>query len=136
MTDAGTHSTRRFLLKLFASIHETGFGTTFQDALSQDVVWTATGNSPLAGIYRGKQAYLDNVLNVLHERLATPIRPQLHRMVVEGEWASVYFESRGVRGKNGSDFSMHYVWLIRVVEEEVVEVVGFYDQKKMHDLFA
>ena len=131
-----TQSTRIFLSTLFSSVHTDGFGSSFQKALSENVVWTATGTSPLAGVYRGKQAYLDNVLNVLHERLETPIRLVLHRMIVEGEWASVHFESSGVRGKNGSDFSMQYVWLIRVVEDTIVEVIGFYDQKRMFDLFA
>jgi uncharacterized protein len=56
-------------------------------------------------------------------------------MIVEDEWASVFFESEDVRGKNGADFSMQYNWLIRVVGGRIVEVVGFYDQKKMHDVF-
>lgn len=131
-----TLSTRTFISTLFATVQEQGFGASFRDALSDDVIWTATGSSPVSGVYRGKEAYLRDVLSVLHERLETQrILPRLHRMIVEEEWASVYFESSGVRAKNGADFSMEYLWLIRVVEREIVEVVGFYDQKKMHDIF-
>ena len=135
MASTTTLSTRNFLSGLFATVHEHGFNTSFQDALSEDIIWTATGSSPLAGVYRGKEAYLGNVLSILHERLETSIRPQVHRMVIEEEWASVYFESSDVRAKNGADFSMQYLWLIRVVQQKIVEVVGFYDQKKMHDIF-
>jgi hypothetical protein len=42
----------------------------------------------------------------------------------------------GVHGVNGSDFSMQYCWLIRVVDGWITEIIGFYDSKKMNDLFA
>lgn len=131
-----TQKTRSFITNLFNSVGKDSFGQTFRDALSDDLIWHATGSSPLAGIYHSKQEYLDKVLYRLHDRLATPVKPEIRRVIVEGEWASVYFESKDVKGKNGADFSMQYVWLVRVVEEKILEVVGFYDQKKMWDLFA
>jgi ketosteroid isomerase-like protein len=55
MTSA-TQATRTFLTPLFSSIDDKGFGDSFRAALSEDLTWTATGSSPLAGVYRSKQA--------------------------------------------------------------------------------
>src|SRR5258708_13266654 len=36
---------------LFASIAQEGWSTKFNDALADDLVWVATGSSPVAGTY-------------------------------------------------------------------------------------
>ena len=131
-----TAATRTLLDEVFAGVGDTGFGAAFLAALDDDVVFTATGSSPLAGRHEGKAEYRAKVLDPLHERLATPLAPVVEQTIIEGEWAAVRFRSEGVRGRNGADFSMTYCWLIKVVDGRIVEVVGFYDQKKMHDLFA
>ena len=56
---------------LFASIAQEGWSTKFNDALADDLVWVATGSSPVAGTYKGKQVYLeiaDSVASVRQER--------------------------------------------------------------------
>lgn len=128
--------TKNFVEDLFESIHQDGFSHRFIDALDENIVWNATGTSPLGGIYTGKQEYLDRVLHPLFARLATPINPKIERILVDGEWATVLFRSEGVKGKNGSDFSMQYCWIMRIVDQRIVEVIGFYDQKKVCDLFT
>jgi hypothetical protein len=40
---------------LFANITREGCSTKFNDALADDLVWVATGSSPVAGTYEGKQ---------------------------------------------------------------------------------
>jgi ketosteroid isomerase-like protein len=129
-------ATTATLESVFSRISEHGFGQAFLDALADDLVFTATGSSPLAGRYTSKAEYQDRVLGRLHERLATPLRPAIEQMLVDGEWATVRFRTEGVRGHNGADFSMQYCWLLRVVDGRIVEIVGFYDTKKMVDLFA
>ncbi|WP_274911089.1 nuclear transport factor 2 family protein [Streptomyces sp. WZ-12] len=134
MGDGST--TRATLQDVFRTVSETGFGERFLDRLADDLVFTAAGTSPLAGRYTSKAEYSEKVLARLHERLATPIRPTVEQMLVDGEWAMVRFRSAGVHGHNGADFSMQYCWLIRVVDDRIVEITGFYDTKKMIDLFA
>ncbi len=140
MTDVPTagarEATRAVLETVFHNVSGSGFGPEFQATLADDVVFTATGESPLAGRYEGKSEYVAKVLGPLHERLATPLTPVVEQMIVDDEWAAVRFRTEGVRARNGADFSMTYCWLIKVVNGWIVEVVGFYDQKKMFDLFA
>lgn len=63
------------------------------------------------------------------------VTPILERILADGEWGAVYFRTEGQKGKNGADFSMQYCWLMRVVDGKIVEVKGWYDQKKLWDLF-
>lgn len=128
--------TRTFVEGLFSSMRDEGFSERFVDALDENLTWTATGNSPLGGVYRGKQEYLEKVLFPLRARLETQPIPNVESILVDGEWATVIFRSTGAKGKNGTDFSMQYCWVMRVVDQKFVEVIGFYDQKKVSDLFA
>jgi hypothetical protein len=49
---------------LFANITREGWSTKFNDALADDLVWVATGSSPVAGTYEGKQLGLSPVDNL------------------------------------------------------------------------
>lgn len=129
-------SVRDFLGDLFGAVNKGGLSDRFVNALHEDLVWTATGTSPLSGVYRSKQDYLENVLKPLHARLATPVRPVVRRILVDGDWATVLLQTEGVKAVNGADFSMEYCWIMRVVDQRITEVIGFYDQKKMWDIFS
>lgn len=131
-----SEATRNTLMAVFANVSETGFGEGFAAVLADDLSFTATGDTPLAGHYTSKAEYQARVLDRLHEQLATPIQPRLEQMVVEGEWGVIRLRTEGVVGTNGSDFSMQYTWWLRVVDSQIVEIVGFYDTHKMHALFA
>jgi hypothetical protein len=37
--------------------------------LADDLVWVATGSSPVAGTYKGKQVYLEKIIKRLGDRL-------------------------------------------------------------------
>ena len=132
-----TDKTRTFITNLFNTISSHGFGKDFLDSLSDSLVWTATGTSPVSGRYTSKQSYIDNVLAKLREQVdLSKTKPSIDHILVDGEWASVVFHTSGVIAVNGADFSMTYSWVMRVEAEKIVEVIGFYDQKKILDIFA
>ena len=113
-----------------------GYNHDFLDALSDDIIWTATGSSPLAGRYEGKKEYSERILIPLRDRLATPVKPIIDMILADGEWGIVQFHSEGVSGRNGADFSMQYCWIMKVVDQKITEVIGYYDSAKMRDLFS
>ena len=134
---ADTDATRAFLTDWFDRLAASGFsGEVFLGALSDDLVWTATGESPVSGTFRGKQAYADGIWRKLDDRLERWPRARVLRMIVDGEWATVEFDGVDGLGRNGTDYSMRYCWLLRVVGSQVVEVIGYYDQVKVNALFA
>jgi ketosteroid isomerase-like protein len=137
MSTETTAATRATLERIFSTLAERGFGEAFLDALSDDLVWTATGSSPVAGRYEGKSEYVSKVATRLRERLDDgPMRPIVEMILADGPWGCVRFRTEGVTGRNGADFSMQYCWMVKVDGDHISEVVGFYDTKKMNDLFV
>ena len=132
MTDTGA-----FLRTWFDKLAESGWTTeVFLSALSDDIVWTATGTSPVSGTYHGLAEYTEGVYRPLDERLESWPRPTVERIVAEGEWGVVEFSSTGGRGKNGVDYNMRYCWVIHVEDDQVTEVTGYYDTSNVVALFA
>lgn len=125
-----------FIRELFDDVSRSGFGEAFFNSLSDDIIFHATGTSPVAGRYVGKQSYMENVLKPIKEHLASMPVPIIDKILVEGDWASILFHSENVYGKNGSDFSMMYCWFVHFVDGRIIEIIGFYDQKKIIDIFA
>lgn len=94
--------TRAFLESLFSAVALDNFGASFAAALSDDLVWTVTGSSPIAGRYEGKQVYIDGVLTPLRAVLVSLPVPIVEHIVVDGNWCTVIWHSEGVKGKDGA----------------------------------
>ncbi|KIW81812.1 hypothetical protein Z517_04838 [Fonsecaea pedrosoi CBS 271.37] len=135
-----TEATRSFIESLFTAVALDNFGTSFAAALSDDLVWTVTGSSPIAGTYSGKQVYIDKVLTPLRDVLVILPVPIVEHIFVDGDWATVNWRSEGVFGKNGANYDMQYAWLMRTELDDtdarkIVEVIGFYDSVKVNAVF-
>jgi ketosteroid isomerase-like protein len=132
-----TDATRAFLVDWFDRLAASGFdGAIFLDALSNDLVWTATGTSPVSGTFRGKQAYIDGVWRPLDQHLQRWPRAEVLRILADGEWASIEFRGVDGLGHNGVDYTLQYCWVVRVSDGLITEVIGYYDQSKVEALFA
>ena len=131
-----TEATKAFVESLFTDVALDNFGQSFSQALSDDLVWTVTGSSPIAGTYNGKQVYIDQVLTPLRNVLESLPVPIVEHIFADCDWATVNWYSEGVRGKNGANYDMQYCWLMRVENDKIVEVKGFYDGQKVAAVFA
>lgn len=124
-----------FVKDLFTVLSEKGYGQELLDALADDVTFNVMGKSPIAGSYHGKENYRKNVLEPLQERIATSPTMDVKRILMDGDMACVQFRSVGGVGKNGADFSMDYCWLLRIENDLIKEIWGYYDTGKMIGLF-
>ena len=71
----------------------------------------------------------------LDDHLVRWPRANVTRILADGEWAVVEFHGVGGLGRNGTDYTLQYCWVVRVVDDLVREVVGYYDQVKVNELF-
>ena len=124
-----------FVRNLFRDIAADGFAEKFEDALDNDLVWVATGSSPLSGEYKGKQVYLEKIIGQLHTRLHSWPKAVVENTFVDGDVACVQFHGEGGVGKNGANFDMQYCWVMKVCNQKIVHVTGYYDSVKMAALF-
>jgi hypothetical protein len=97
--DDTTNETREFVESLFTAVALDNFGQSFATALSDNLVWTVTGSSPIAGTYASKQIYIEKVLTPLRAVLVSLPVPIVEHIVVDKEWAVVNWRSEGVVGK-------------------------------------
>jgi ketosteroid isomerase-like protein len=57
-----------FLRSWFDRLSESGWTSEdFLGALADDLVWTATGTSPISGTYHGRDAYIDGIYSQVCE---------------------------------------------------------------------
>jgi len=131
-----TEHTRALVTGMFERWEQKGDTGPFLAALADDLSWTVTGSSPIAGTYGGKAEYLEGVFRRLDERLESWPVPRVRLIVADGEWVVVFWRGVGGRGRRGEDYTMDYTWWMRIEEDKVREVVGFYDGEKVAALFA
>ena len=93
----------RFIRDLFNDIAADGFEKKFEDALHEDLVWVATGSSPVSGEYKGKQVYLEKIIRRLHDRLQSWPKAVVENILVDGDTACVQFHGEGGVGKKRSE---------------------------------
>lgn len=55
----------------------TGF---FEEMLSPNVVWTITGSGPSAGVFRGRQNFINRAVTPFASRLSRGVRPTVRNI--------------------------------------------------------
>lgn len=132
----GTQDTRAFVTAMFDSWQNDGDTGPLLAALADDLHWTVTGTSPIAGVYASRQEYVEGVYERLDERLERWPVPRVRQIVADGDWAVVLWHGAEGLGRRGEDYVMDYMWWMRVPDGRIREVIGFYDDVKVDPLFA
>ena len=101
----------------------TGF---FQELLSPDVVWTIKGSGPSAGVFRGRQDFLDRAVTPFGSRLSRPVRPTVLDIWSEGDQVVVHWDGQGT-ARDGRPYRNSYVWIFRMRGGQAVEATAFLD---------
>lgn len=103
----------------------TGQGSVF-DLLADDVVWTVAGDSPVSGTYRSKQAFMDEAVAPITAHLATPIIPQVTRIVADGDHVVVMWQGSATT-RTGGAYRNHYAWHLQLADGRIVRATAFLD---------
>lgn len=119
---------------IFANL-EQGSGDAFFAHVADDVDWTVMGTHPLAGRYHSRQAFQQATFARLNKLL--PGGTQLHvtTVYVSGDTAIVELVSKAT-AKNGTRFDNHDCWIVRFVDDRIVEVRAYLDSAKVAQLIA
>ena len=105
----------------------------FFSILADDVSWTITGSSPVAGTYTSRRDFTERVLRPIGERLSQPIRPTVERIITRGDTVVVLWTGHAV-AKDGQPYDNRYCWVLRL-EGGKVKAVAFFDSAALTDLF-
>jgi uncharacterized protein len=106
----------------------------FYQILADDVVWTITGSSRVAGTYRSREEFIKKAIRPIFERLSEPIRPTVEAIISEGENVVVLWSGHAV-AKDGQPYDNRYCWVLQLEGDKVKEAVAFFDSVALTDLF-
>jgi uncharacterized protein len=96
------------------------------EAMADDFCWTVTGGNRWSGIYRGKQAVLNDLLAVLRSRIEGRVKTIAHRVIAEDD--IVVVEARGNNTtKDGRPYNNSYCFVIRLENGKLKEITEYMD---------
>ena len=71
-----------------------GTGSPFQ-LLREDASWTIVGNSVASKEYKGRKAFIDEVIAPFNSRMAKPLVPTVRGIYADGDTVVVLFDAEG-----------------------------------------
>jgi ketosteroid isomerase-like protein len=102
-------------------------GTTFfTDVLTPDVNWTIEGSGPSAGLFQGREQFIERAVRPFVSRLSGPVRPVSKTVWADGDHVIVNWEGVGL-AQDGEAYTNSYAWIFRMHEGKAVEVTAFLD---------
>lgn len=102
-----------------------GHGSVF-DLLADDVEWTVAGSSPVSGVYRSRQDFMERAVKPIQARLATPIVPEVTHLLAQGDAVVVIWNGTAAM-RDGGTYSNRYAWYLELEEGRIVRAVAFLD---------
>ena len=118
--------------RIFAHL-ESGAGDAFFAHVADDVDWTVEGTHPLAGRYRSKAEFHAHTFARLNKILPGGTQLHVQSVLTDHDWAVVELRSHAT-AKNGMRFDNRYCWVVRFMDETIVEVRAYLDSALVQTL--
>lgn len=101
-------------------------GSSVFDLLSPDVRWTIHGSGPPAGVYVGREEFVQRAAQPLTRRLASPLVPKVHHVWSAGDTVIIRFDASATTTA-GAPYRNQFLWIWRMEDGVVVEAEAFLD---------
>ena len=101
-----------------------------QPMLADDIEWTITGNSLVAGTTRSRDELNRTVLGPFGARFAQSqdrFRPRtIHAVYADGDTVVAHFSAAGTTNA-GKSYANRYVWMLTMRDGRAIRVTAFFD---------
>lgn len=119
--------TKQFVEKLFRNL-ENGHQDQFFSQVAPNVLWEVMGTNPLAGVYHGKQEFLDHTFVRLKKLLkGGPVLKVSNILIAEDTPIVIVEMVQLSYSINGRPFNNTYCWLVKFENEVIVHVRAYLD---------
>ena len=98
----------------------------FGELLAPDVIWTIHGSGPVAGTYRNQKDFIEKASRPLTSRLATPIAPEVHNILADGDTVVIRFDGTATT-TSGAPYRNQFVWILKMKDGLVVNAEACLD---------
>ncbi len=109
-----------------------GQGGIFQ-LLADDATWVVAGSSPYSGTYPTREAFLEDAVKPITDKLATPIVPTVRQIVAQGPHVVVHWDGQAT-AKDGSRYENSYSWHMQLENGRITRVTAFLDTWRLVEL--
>jgi len=109
-----------------------GQGGIFQ-LLADDAVWVVAGSSPYSGTYPTREAFMEDAVKPITDKLATPIVPTVRQIVAQGSYVVVHWDGQAT-AKDGSRYENSYSWHMQLENGRITRVTAFLDTWRLVEL--
>ncbi|MHB1168294.1 MAG: nuclear transport factor 2 family protein [Longimicrobiales bacterium] len=124
-SDSTVESTNRQVVQQHFDAWSQGHGTPF-DLLAEHVTWTIPGNSAIAGTYRGRAAFMRDVIGPFNARLSRPLRPTVRDIYATSNTVIIVFDGEAM-ADDAIPYRNTYAWFFVLRDGVVVEATAFFD---------
>ena len=107
-------------------------GGIFQ-LLADDAVWVVAGSSPYSGTYPTREAFMEDAVKPITDKLATPIVPTVRQIVAQGPYVVVHWDGQAT-AKDGSRYENSYSWHMQLENGRITRVTAFLDTWRLVEL--
>lgn len=126
--------TKQFVEKLFRNL-ENGHQDQFFSQVAPNVLWEVMGTHPLAGVYHGKQEFLDHTFVRLKKLLkGGPVLKVSNILIAEDTPIVIVEMVQLSYSINGRPFNNTYCWLVKFENEVIVHVRAYLDSALVQEL--
>ena len=122
--DSDQERNRRLVADGFAA-WRAGTGSPYE-LLAEEMSWTITGSSVVAGTYAGRDAFISQVLRRFNARLQSPLVPTLRQIHADGNAVVVLFDVAGT-ARDGQPYANSLAWFLEMEEGRIVRVNALFD---------
>jgi uncharacterized protein len=129
-----TESRNRAIVDASFTAWSDGTGSPF-DLLTDDATWTIVGRSVAARTYKGREAFLRDVIRPFNARMREPLKPSITRLYADGNSVVVFFDARGT-ARDGKPYVNTYAWFLELRDGKVIAASAFFDSIEFNELWS
>lgn len=134
VSDSGVEDTNTALVQKAFDDWKYGRGSVF-DLLAEDVEWTVAGVSPVSATYYSKQSLIEQAVEPIHQKLSTPITPEVKMIIAQGNHLVVFWRGKA-KTNDGLLYKNDYAWHLVLENEKIIQVTAFLDTWALSELMV
>lgn len=133
-SDAGSAARNKAIVEASLEAWAAGTGSPY-DLLADDATWTIVGRSAASKTYRGREAFLREVIRPFNARMRAPLKPRIRRIYTDGDTVIAFFDAQGT-ARDGKPYANTYAWFLEMRDGRIVAAHAFFDSVEFNDLWT
>jgi len=129
-----TESRNKAVIEASFKAWSAGTGSPY-DLLADEATWTIVGPSAASKTYKGREAFIRDVIRPFNGRMREPLKPSIRRIYSDGDTVIVFFDAQGT-ARDGKPYVNTYAWFLELQDGKVIAASAFFDSLEFNELWG